>query len=169
MMKNNIMAGIPAFVRITIYAQIRRLLATSYFNRINDREDLVQDLLLFYLSKFSEHIKDVDEALVVVSIRNYASNLLRSRFRQRIFLHSSLDDIMESGHEDDFAYQPEVNMLFETRMSLDKIMHTLNEREQKILMMVAEGLSLNEIARCEKVSKNTIYKIFERIKKDYKF
>ena len=168
-MKNDIMAGIPAFVRITIYAQVRRLLTTPYFNSINDREDVIQDLLLFYVSKFSEHIRETDEALVVASIKNYASNLIRTRFRQRIFLHSSLDDIMESGHEDDFAYQPEGNLLFETQASLDKIMHSLCEREQKILMMVADGLSLNEIARQIKISKNTIYKIFERIKKNYKF
>lgn len=167
-MTPKVMTGIPAFVKITIFAQIRRLLATPYFNSMNDKEDLIQDLLLFYVSKFSERINDVDEALVVTSIRNHASNLLRSRLRQRLFLHSSLDDMMENGHEEEFSYHPENVLRFETDASLEKIMHSLDEREQRILMMIADGLSLNEIARKIKVSKNTIYKIFEKIRKDYK-
>lgn len=166
-MTPKVMTGIPAFVKITIFAQVRRLLSTPYFNSMNDKEDLIQDLLLFYVSKFSQKIKDVDEALVVTAIRNYASNLLRSRLRQRLFLHSSLEDLMENGHEEDFSYHPESGLRFENSATLEKIMQSLDEREQRILMMIGDGLSLNEIARQIKVSKNTIYKIFEKIKKDY--
>lgn len=166
-MTPQVMDGIPTYVKISIYAQVRRLLSTPYFNSQNDREDLIQDLLLFYVAKFSKRIDEIDEALVVVSIRNYASNLLRSRFRQRIFLHSSLENMMEDGHEDDFAYHATEALTFETQKSLETILQSLDEREQQILMMIADGLSLNEIARRIKVSKNTIYKIFEKIKKEY--
>lgn len=50
----HIFDGLPEYVRITILSQIRRLLSTSLFN-YEDREDLIQDLLLFYLKRFPPH------------------------------------------------------------------------------------------------------------------
>lgn len=70
----HIFDGLPEYVRITILSQIRRLLSTSLFN-YEDREDLIQDLLLFYLKRFYS-IPNLDEALVVHALKQYASNLL---------------------------------------------------------------------------------------------
>lgn len=61
----HIFDGLPEYVRITILSQIRRLLSTSLFN-YEDREDLIQDLLLFYLKRFYS-IPNLDEALVHVN------------------------------------------------------------------------------------------------------
>lgn len=51
-MHQGLFVGIPEYVRIIIYSQTRKLLATSLYQRDNDMEDIVQDLLLFYLEKF---------------------------------------------------------------------------------------------------------------------
>lgn len=86
----HIFDGLPEYVRITILSQIRRLLSTSLFN-YEDREDLIQDLLLFYLKRFYS-IPNLDEALVVHALKQYASNLLAKRYHRRDFLCSSLAD-----------------------------------------------------------------------------
>lgn len=79
----HIFDGLPEYVRITILSQIRRLLSTSLFN-YEDREDLIQDLLLFYLKRFYS-IPNLDEALVVHALKQYASNLLAKRYLPDIF------------------------------------------------------------------------------------
>ena len=50
-MKLNIFNGLPEYVRMTILSQIRRLLSTPLFS-YEDKEDLTQELLLFYLKRF---------------------------------------------------------------------------------------------------------------------
>ena len=73
-MKLNIFSGLPEYVRMTILSQIRRLLSTPLFS-YEDKEDLTQELLLFYLKRFYD-VPDVDEALVVHALKQYATNLL---------------------------------------------------------------------------------------------
>ena len=66
-MNKEIFNGFPKYIRITICAQIKKLLSTPYFG-YDDREDIAQDMLCHYLYKFYE-IPDVDEALVVHDLR----------------------------------------------------------------------------------------------------
>lgn len=73
-MNINVFDGLPKYVRITVLSQIRRLLSSGLFN-CDDTEDLTQEILLFYLKRFY-HDPDPDEALVVHSLRQYASNLI---------------------------------------------------------------------------------------------
>lgn len=88
-MNPNIFNGLPTYVRITTLSQIRRLLSTPLFSS-DDKEDLTQDLLLFYLKRFYE-IPDPDEALVVHSIKQYATNLLTQRYHRRDFFIFLID------------------------------------------------------------------------------
>lgn len=67
-MNKEVFNGFPQYIRITICAQIKKLLSTPYFG-YDDREDIAQDMLCHYLYKFYE-IPDVDEALVVHDLRN---------------------------------------------------------------------------------------------------
>lgn len=65
-MNLNIFNGLPQYVRITILSQIRRLLSTPIFS-YEDREDLIQELLLFYLKRFSANLTS--------SIKSFQSTL----------------------------------------------------------------------------------------------
>ena len=67
-MNKEVFNGFPQYIRITICAQIKKLLSTPYFG-YDDREDIAQDMLCHYLYKFYE-IPDVDEALVVMTCVN---------------------------------------------------------------------------------------------------
>lgn len=88
-MKLDIFNGLPQYVRITICAQARKLLRTNYFNQ-SEREDLIQEFLLLYLKRFYT-IPDVDEALVVHSLKVYTSLLYKKRQRSIYPTSSSLD------------------------------------------------------------------------------
>ncbi len=90
-MKPSIFNGLPEYVRITILSQVRRLLSTPLFG-YEDREDLTQDLLLFYLKRFYSVPNPPDEALVVHALKKYATNLLVKRYHRRDFLYSSLSN-----------------------------------------------------------------------------
>lgn len=83
-MNREIFNGFPKYIRITICAQIKKLLSTPYFG-YDDREDIAQDLLCHYLQKFYD-IPDVDKALVVHALRQYALTLLDKRKRSRAHL-----------------------------------------------------------------------------------
>ena len=103
-MNSNIFSGLPEYVRMTILSQIRRLLSTPLFS-YEDREDILQDLLLFYLKRFYE-VPDADEALVVHAVKRYASDLLIKRYQRRDFLYSSLADY-DADEEFSFAENTE--------------------------------------------------------------
>jgi len=155
--------GLPEFVQITIAREARRLLSHKLFSS-NEKEDIIQELILYYLEHF--HRQQVpNEAYVVTSLRNQATKLIRTKARQRFGLFLSLDDMETDPREvaDDNDVSRE-----DIRILLDDLTKGLTPKEYILLNLVKEGYSLDEIASKYRVSKNTIYKIFEKIKKNYK-
>ncbi len=161
-MKLNIFSGLPAYVRLTILSQIRRLLSTPLFT-YEDREDLIQDLLLFYLKRFYD-VPDVDEALVVHSLKHYATNLLTQRYHRRDFLYSSLADYAD---EEFFCFQseePDIN----NQAVLAKVWELATDKEKTVIQRILQGNSIDQISRDLHMSKKTIYKFFEKMRKKLK-
>ena len=158
-MNLNIFNGLPQYVRITILSQIRRLLSTPIFSH-EDREDLIQELLLFYLKRFY-NAHDVDEALVVHSIKQYATNLLTQRYHRRDFLYSSLADY-DADEEFSFAENTE------TRLIVSEIMNSAEPKEKEIVKHILCGNNIHQISRDLHVSKKTIYGFFEKMRKKLK-
>lgn len=153
----------PEYVRITIYSQIRRLLSTSCFIRENDLDDITQDLILYYLEKFYQR-KIPSEAYVVTSLQNEAKKLLRTKVRQRFGLYCSLEDLEEQGKTlkiDGGFEHCEMNLI------ISNAAKHLSERENHIIKMIGDGHTIDDISKHYHISKNTIYKIFEKIKKNY--
>lgn len=160
-MIKELFTDIPEYVRITIYSQTRRLLNYSFFDSSVDREDILQSLLMFYIEKFRN--KDIpSESYVVTSIKNEATRLIKVKMREHLDLLISLDDIVET-HEfiDNSAnfHNKEFNVL------ISAISKQLDERERIVLKMILDGKTLDEISKNIHISKNTIYKIFNKIKK----
>lgn len=163
-MRQGLFVGIPEYVRITIYSQTRKLLATSFYQRDNDTEDIVQDLLLFYLEKFYKK-KEFNEAYVVTSLKNEAKRLIRVRVCKCSGLFLSLDDMETCPDELQISgcyEQSELNLLFS---SLDK---QFTEQEKQIVALIKSGASLDDVARKIHVSKSTIYRFFEKVRKNVK-
>jgi len=159
-MSNKLFAGIPEYVRITIYSQTRYLLSTSNFKRENDLDDIIQDLLLFYLENFYK--KDApSEAYVVASLQNEAKRLMKTKVRERFGLLFSLEDLTECPDELRVTHhfdRAEINLL------ISAVAEHLSDKENLVIKMILEGKSIDEIARTIHIAKATIYKIFEKIK-----
>lgn len=159
-MTNKLFDGIPQYVKITIYSQTRYLLRSFRYNRENDRDDIIQDLLLFYLENF--HKKDIpSEAYVVASLQNEAKRLIKTKVRERFGLLFSLDDLMDTPDElkvTDSYDRSEINLL------ISAVAVHLSDKENLAIKLILEGKTIDEIARTIHMAKSTIYKIFEKIK-----
>ena len=162
-MKLNIFSGLPEYVRMTILSQIRRLLSTPLF-LYEDKEDLTQELLLFYLKRFYD-VPDVDEALVVHALKQYATNLLVMRYRRRDFLYSSLADFEAN---EDFSYLNVYTPDNDAKLLFMKIWKLAEGREKVVVERLLQGDSWDQISREMHMHKKTIYKFFEKIRKKLK-
>ena len=157
-MNQKIFSGLPEYVRISVLAQVRKLISTNLFH-YNDQEDIVQELLLHYLQRFYS-IPNVDEALVVHSLKQYALNMYRKRKRSGAHLTSSLDyelfdeDFFYCENKDCFT-STEVNEIFDMAAS---------DKMKLVLRRIMEGESISEISIKYHVSKKTIYSFFKKIK-----
>lgn len=157
-MNLNIFNGLPAYVRITILSQIRRLLSTPLFD-YEEREDLVHDLLLFYLKRFYS-IPNPDEALVVHALKQYTTNLLVKRYQRRDFLHSSLADYADE--EFSFVGNDKTDDL--DKIMLSELPALLDDKEMRILELIYEGCSANEISVKLHIHKRVIRRLFEKLR-----
>lgn len=160
-MNLDIFSGLPRYVRLTVYTQTRRLLSTQYFS-YEDREDIMQDLLLYYLEQYYK-FPDTNEALVVHALQLRSYKLLRKRKRTRAHLTSSLD--YETFNED-FFYDNEST--FDTAINRATI-HDIFDKAENIklkqtLYLIMDGYSVDQISRQLHISKETIYKFFNKMK-----
>ena len=103
----------------------------------------------------------MDEALVVHSIKQYATNLLTQRYHRRDFLYSSLADY-DADEEFSFAENTE------TRLIVSEIMNSAEPKEKEIVKCILCGDSIDQISRDMHVSKKTIYGFFEKMRKKLK-
>ena len=157
-MNLKIFSGLPEYVRITIMSQIRRLLATSMFT-YEDREDIAQELLLFYLKRFYT-VPDVDEALVVHSLKQYTINLLKKRCNRRDYLHSSLD--YDTFDEEFFLASHDYDNI--TRTTLSMYAEQFDAKEKQIFELLYEGYSANQISAALHIHKRVIRRFVEKLR-----
>lgn len=160
-MNLDIFGGLPKYVRLAVYAQTHRLLSTRYFN-YEDREDIIQDLLLYYLEQFYK-VPDVDEALVVHSLRLYAYKIYNRRKRSKAHSASSLD--YETSNED-FFYEilpPPTDPL--NHATIQEIFAKAeNTKLKQALQLIMLGCSVDQIVGKLHMSKRTIYQFFKKMK-----
>ncbi len=156
MSKNHRRLGISGDVN-----KMMNVIVVSLLNQgritFQDKEDFKQDLVLFFLENCQTFADERE--LVFVALKNKATNILKySSYRN----HSSLEALIENGC--DFADSDTLESL-EQKMSINKVFENLNATEHKICQAILDGLSFNEITRQCHVSKSTIYKVFESIKR----
>lgn len=160
-MNRKIFNGFPQYIRITICAQIKKLLSTPYFG-YDDREDIAQDMLYHYLYKFYE-IPDVDEALVVHDLRQYALHLLDKRKRTRAHLTSSLDSDQSDGDFFCANLSTSGNNL-RMLMAYEYLEKADSPKLKNALKLIMEGESVDSVSRVLHISKETIYKYFKKMR-----
>lgn len=163
-MSVNFFVGIPEYVRKTVLSQVRRLLCYSCFDKANDADDIIQELLIEYLT-IMKNIPDPDEPYIVMSIRHRASKILRAKAKRCFGLFSSLEEI-EQEPIDEYAVQS--FKASDYKLILDIITAGLSEKDNKIVYLLLSGLTIDEIVQFHHMSKTTIYKVIKKMQKKYK-
>ena len=160
-MNRKIFNGFPKYIRITICAQVKKLLSTPYFG-YDDREDIAQDLLCHYLQKFYD-IPDVDEALVVHALRQYTLTLLDKLKQSRAHLTTPLDSAQSDG---DFlcANLSTGGNNLRMLMAYEYLEKADSPKLKNALKLIMEGESVDSVSRVLHISKETIYKYFKKMR-----
>ena len=122
----------------------------------------MQYLLVYFCEEYY-NVPDTNEALVVHALQLRSYKLLRKRKRTRAHLTSSLD--YETFNED-FFYDNEST--FDTAINRATI-HDIFDKAENIklkqtLYLIMDGYSVDQISRQLHISKETIYKFFNKMK-----
>lgn len=161
-MNLNIFSELPTYVRITILSQIKRLMVSPLFSN-DDKEDLVQDFLLFYLRRFN-YTPPPDEALVVHSIKQYATTLIVKRHNRRDFLNSSLADYDTDGEFSFLNTKPD----FDDKILWEQLIKELDDKEKAIFNLMCDGCSMNQITAKIHIHKRVVRRFLEKMQKKLK-
>lgn len=79
-MAQNLFNGLPPKVAIYIKIHLRYIFSTGLFSH-QEREDLIQELVLFYLEQFYRK-KEVSDEYLFIAIKTKAQKILRARLRK---------------------------------------------------------------------------------------
>lgn len=88
---------IPVKIRNFIKIHVSSLYKKQLFH-YHEREDLIQDLVLFYIEKFFRSRTKVPDDFILIALKRQAAHILRSRLRQMhsgAFFTYSLDCMQE--------------------------------------------------------------------------
>lgn len=156
---------IPAYIHKFINIHLTRLMRTGCFS-YQEKDDLTQDLLLFYVDKFFWLEQSPPEELIFIALKRECGHILRSRFR---FLksggnkHITLDELDMGGIvlSDDVSLEQ-----IENQIAMKETINKSYSKEAKIIEMLMQGYSVREISKELHVSFSTISMLY---KKDEKF
>ena len=156
--------GLPPNVVTYIKIHLRQIYSTRLFS-YQEREDLIQDLVLFYLERFHKK-RDVPDELLFISIKTKTQQIIRTRLRRLRsgFLNTeSLNSMSE-----DEGFEPVSNFSLsdlENLITLREIKSVLTEKQKKFIELILDGEKvLDAIAKIH-VSKNVLEDIRNRIKR----
>lgn len=160
-MKQNLTPVLPTHIQKFIKIQVARLIKTPFFG-YQDREDLEQELWLFYLQKLKTlQNPRVNEGFFFISIRNKALEILRAKRRQVHYAQQYINEELVTS----FETNPIKNT--ENREVVSKILKYLTSKEQDCLLMIMGGANIRETGRLLNVSKESIYKILKKLKENF--
>ena len=154
--------GLPPKVVTYIKIHLRYIYSTGLFS-YQEREDLIQDLVLFYLERFYRK-KDVPDEYLFTAVKTKAQQILRARLRkmQSGFLATvSLNSMCE---EDDFEPASNFSLAdLENEIAIKEIRDFLSDKQNKFIDLILEGKTAEE-ARAElHISHTVLHDIQDRI------
>ena len=149
-MSKYLLDGLPPKVVTYIKVHLRHIYSTGLFTH-QEREDLIQDLVLFYLERYYNH-DAVPDGLLFTAFRTKANHLIRTRLRDLqsgLFTTGSLNSMFDDG------FEPEAEFCLtdiERAISIDEIMDALSEKEQHFINLLLQGHTTRAAKRLAKVS-----------------
>lgn len=157
--------GLPPKVVTYIKIHVRYLFSTGLFN-YQEREDLIQDLVLYYLEFIKKKGVKIPDNVLFMAIKSKAMHLGRTRLRemQSGFLNDTTSDDMfeaiEYENSDNFSLSEIENKIeFEDRRKF------LTDKQKHFIDLVLDGEQVTKAMKKAKVSHKTMDLIERRIRK----
>lgn len=162
-MAQNLFNGLPPKVATYIKIHLRYIFSTGLFSH-QEREDLIQELVLFYLEQFYRK-KEVSDEYLFIAIKTKAQKILRARLRKTqsfFFATESLNDLSETGFEpaSDFSLSD-----LENEISIRELRSFVSEKEWQFVKFILLGFTNDEATTLAHVSKNVLENIRRKIKR----
>lgn len=155
--------GLPPKVVTYIKIHVRYLYSTRLFN-YQEREDLIQDLVLFYLEFIKKRGIKIPDNVLFMAIKSKAMHLGRTRLRemQSGFLNNvTLDDMFEAaGYEllDSFSLSE-----IENKMELEDRRKFLSDKQNRFIDLILSGEKVRDAREKLGISHTVLKDIEERI------
>ena len=159
--------GLPPKVITYIKIHLRYIYSTGLFDS-QEREDLIQDLVLFYLERFYRK-KEVPDDYLFVSIKTKAQQILRTRLRQLqsgFFATESLNSMCE---EEGFEATSDFSLsTLENEISIRELKSIVSDKEWQFIRLILFGFTNDEATSKAHVSKNVLGNIREKVRRKTK-
>lgn len=156
--------GLPPKIEMYIRIHVASLYKTNLF-QYQERDDLLQELALFYIERFYKK-EDIPDELLFIALKRKAQQILRSRLlsmKSGVFFNESLNRMSEEkGFELTSKFCLED---LENEIDLKHLLKMLSEKEQEFIKRLFQGEKLNDVYQSLKMSKGTPKRIAEKIKK----
>ena len=156
--------GLPPKIEMYIRIHVASLYKTNLF-QYQERDDLLQELALFYIERFYKK-EDIPDELLFIALKRKAQQILRSRLfsmKSGVFFNESLNRMSEEkGFELTSKFCLED---LENEIDLKHLLKMLSEKEQEFIKRLFQGEKLNDVYQSLNMSKGTPKRIAEKIKK----
>ena len=159
--------GLPPNVVTYIKVHLRRIYSTGLFTQ-QEREDLIQDLVLFYLELLHK-LNDAPDIKIFLALKTKADHMMRTRLRemQAGFLNkASLNSMSE-----DEGFEPASEFSWhdiESMIELNEIKRFLSKKEQEFIDLVVSGASVEETKKKLRLWHDVMANIRAKIKNSQK-
>lgn len=162
-MKTLLEKQLPKKLYNIIKVQTRFLIGTPYFSP-QDREDIEQELFLFYLEKLS-HIpldgSQFSEGYFFIAFKKKALELMRQKRRYQHYIHEhSVNYKALNSEEVDSAG-------VENQIDINRILSFLSKKERDIFILILGGAKIAEISQKLSISRQAIYRILEKVQNNF--
>ena len=156
--------GLPPNVVTYIKVHLRRIYSTGLFDS-QEREDLIQNLVLFYLELIHK-LNDVPDIKIFLALKTKADHIMRTRLRelQSGFLNiRSLNDMLE-----DDGFEPESSFCLsdlEDAIDLNQLKSCLTEKQKQFVDLILNGVPIYEAIEELRISRDVMTRIKRRIER----
>ena len=155
--------GIPPKIESYIRIHVASLYKTNLFH-YQERDDLLQELALFYIERFYKKDEDVPDELLFIAIKRKAQQILRSRLssmKSGVFFTESLNG-MFAGEELDLPSNFCLEDL-ENQIDINMLTRPLSQKQKEALSLIFEGYSIDEVAKKLHMSRSFLHRIRKKI------
>ena len=154
--------GLPLKVITYIKIHLRYIYSTGLFDS-QEREDLIQDLVLFYL-EFIRERGDVPDDTLFMALKSKAMHLGRTRLREMqsgSLNIESLNSMLEAGFEPVSSFSIED---VEQIIAINEAKKCLKQKEQDFIDLLLSGVPVHTARKQVHGSNDIFYRIEKRLK-----